>query len=764
MSIAHLGFEVDSKPAEHATVDLDKLVAAADRAESGVSRLGKGSRDLGASMQALVEATRAIARHTEIMSTGFTKGSASAEALSVATDSATAHIRAMDAALGQAASDIPAVAAATGRASAGFEQEAAAIRAATAAIDQHTAAARENAAVRAAGTPVSGFNTANIASQLQDVAVTAAAGQNPLQIALQQGTQLSAVLQQIKSNGQSTGAALAAAFSSVISPVSLITVGLIAGGAAAIQWGISAMNAADDATTALERHSDWLEKTLRGYDAAQDAAQAYLDRAGQLPVDAARIETQSKLTEALKAYDEALVEVERAQTNGLATMSLYTAQAGNITGIASQSAELDRLRDEFIANHLTLNEFITRLTEISHSNAAPEIRRIADSFLELAGNASTALGVVESTHTALLSLANVSDLQFALDRSVGWLTDALETIKRATPELRSQAEIIRDALAEGLANPALTSGARNELEASARAALDALDEIERRREAQKSANRQSPDEKWGTATENFEARLRSMQAEQEAMGMLTFEAERHKSAMDLENQAYQAGIEITPKVHDQILELSGGYAALRLQVEGAQIVLANRSPWDVMSDRIQELDEQLQNGGIHWREYGLEVGKAVEDMVGKYGSAATGILGQAQNLSDALFDIERQRIENSGLAGDALTAAMEKQAKEQFEVNKTLSVANAVVAGGEAIVKSYNWGAFLGGPPGGAIAAAVAAAALDQQIKEIAARQYGDGTSKADPDIRLQQAPPMPRHVSIQPKGPFLSASRELAA
>ncbi|WP_376742174.1 phage tail length tape measure family protein [Ensifer canadensis] len=80
-----------------------------------------------------------------------------------------------------------------------------------------------------------GFQTANIAAQFQDIGVTAAMGMNPLQIALQQGTQLSAVLNTMGS-GKQVISGLAAAFTSLISPVSLVTIGLIAGGAAAIQY------------------------------------------------------------------------------------------------------------------------------------------------------------------------------------------------------------------------------------------------------------------------------------------------------------------------------------------------------------------------------------------------------------------------------------------------------------------------------------------------------------------------------------------------
>jgi len=79
----------------------------------------------------------------------------------------------------------------------------------------------------AAATSAAGY-TGNIAAQFQDIGVTAAMGQNPLQIALQQGTQLTAVFEQIKASGQSLGPALATAFTSIINPVSLITIGLIA--------------------------------------------------------------------------------------------------------------------------------------------------------------------------------------------------------------------------------------------------------------------------------------------------------------------------------------------------------------------------------------------------------------------------------------------------------------------------------------------------------------------------------------------------------
>lgn len=68
------------------------------------------------------------------------------------------------------------------------------------------------------------FNTANIAAQFQDIAVTAQMGMNPMTIALQQGTQLSAILNSMKSPLEG----IKDAFKSVINPVSLLTIAFVA--------------------------------------------------------------------------------------------------------------------------------------------------------------------------------------------------------------------------------------------------------------------------------------------------------------------------------------------------------------------------------------------------------------------------------------------------------------------------------------------------------------------------------------------------------
>ncbi len=101
----------------------------------------------------------------------------------------------------------------------------------------------------------------NIAAQFNDIGVMLAAGQNPIQLALQQGSQLGQVFAQMGSGAQVLKG-LGAAFMSVISPVNLVTVGIIAGGAALVNWLTSSEDAAaatealDDAMSALAESTD----------------------------------------------------------------------------------------------------------------------------------------------------------------------------------------------------------------------------------------------------------------------------------------------------------------------------------------------------------------------------------------------------------------------------------------------------------------------------------------------------------------------------
>ena len=140
---------------------------------------------------------------------------------------------------------------------------------------------------------VSSFNTANLAAQFNDIGVTLAAGQSPFLIALQQGTQVSQVLQ-LMSKDVGVLRALFAGLKSVISPISLITIGVIAAGAALGQWAISAFKASretrdfeeilEELSTAVGNYSSLVDKTSQSnfqlaqtYGSLRDEARSFLE-------------------------------------------------------------------------------------------------------------------------------------------------------------------------------------------------------------------------------------------------------------------------------------------------------------------------------------------------------------------------------------------------------------------------------------------------------------------------------------------------------
>lgn len=115
------------------------------------------------------------------------------------------------------------------------------------------------------------FSLGNMAAQFNDIGVTAAMGMSPMLIALQQGTQLSQAFAGQKLGDVVKG--LGASFASVVSPVSLVTIGLVAVASAAIQVATSFLMAGDK-TESLEDQISDLQEAVSSYRDAVAAASA----------------------------------------------------------------------------------------------------------------------------------------------------------------------------------------------------------------------------------------------------------------------------------------------------------------------------------------------------------------------------------------------------------------------------------------------------------------------------------------------------------
>ncbi|WFU88991.1 phage tail length tape measure family protein [Rhizobium sp. CC1099] len=226
--------------------------------------------------------------------------------------------------------------------------------ASTAAIKGRNAALAATPAQRA-GAGVGAFQTANIAAQFQDIAVTSAMGMNPLQIALQQGTQLSSVISTL-GTGKGVVAGLAAAFGSLISPVSLVTIALVAGGAAAIQYFQSVANGGAESEEALKKEAELIQSVAQKWGDVLPELKRYADERQKLldakeQKDAAAAAANAQWEELRKTAGDTKIAfadvVTQLQAAGAETESISTLQRSfnELTnGIADGTANAEQAR------------------------------------------------------------------------------------------------------------------------------------------------------------------------------------------------------------------------------------------------------------------------------------------------------------------------------------------------------------------------------------------------------------------------------------
>ncbi|HAU76294.1 MAG TPA: phage tail protein [Agrobacterium sp.] len=258
-----------------------------------------------------------------------------------------------------------------------------------------------NAALKATVTTSSGnsFNTANIAAQFQDIGVTAAMGMSPIQIALQQGTQLSAVLQQIKDSGQGVGQGLAAAFASVISPLSLVTIGVIAAGTAAFQYFSTIMSEGDKSAEVLKEQAALISAVAERWG---DAVPALRDYADQLK----RAQDNADLTKGADIVNtNTLADVRKEVESTRATIADLVSQlqsageeADVIKNLQSAFNDFAKAAEEGKAQTEDVDRVQAALSAAINSTGIPALAEFAKYFSTLSAAALTAADSVQKVN------------------------------------------------------------------------------------------------------------------------------------------------------------------------------------------------------------------------------------------------------------------------------------------------------------------------------------------------------------------------------
>lgn len=490
----------------------------------------------------------------------------------------------------------------------------------TMAIDQQAGATMRLAAAN----DNLGGSTANIAAQFQDIGVTAAMGMNPVMIALQQGTQLSAVLNTMQNPVKGLGMALL----SIVNPVSLATIGFVALTAAAIQFFTASNDNAKDATDALERHNEWLDKTLTGYEKIRDAADEVLEAASRMPEGVVVSDLKAGLQEQEEAAKRVEAQIVRNNSRLAETVTFLEQlrDAGRAAGDEGSPDVEAVIRAIELLSKLTVGVESTRKELDAAADAAARfIDSTEDEALKQLGRDALALvqqlmqvsAQADSTAEALRNIPNEIRIQISMRQT---FDEAMGEIGDLYMDPRSRFDVARENLDAWALQAKGTAQTYSELVGFAgeyQRVLDSINAAEAKANEKSGAGRAREAEKLQRSYADLVRDSRQFIAEQElevaALGLSAEATARLRFEQEMLNKAANDNIALTPEQRDEIgslaLEMASAEERTRRLAESYNLGR------DTFKGFFADLRSNLREGMGLWDAFADAGGKALDRLL-----------------------------------------------------------------------------------------------------------------------------------------------------
>lgn len=263
---------------------------------------------------------------------------------------------------------------------AAIQRERQAALASTAAIKGRNAALAASPSGGRGGMGAGAFNTSNLAAQGFDIATTAAF--MPWQtVALQQGPQVAQVFNDIRASGQRIGPAVAGAFMQLVNPISLVTIGTIAAGAAAIQYFSSLELGGAKSEETLKKEAELVHAVVAKWGDALPALKAYNDERQRLTdakdlQAAAEIGADAQWEELRKSLGDVDSEIGDIVTR----LSQMGEDTNKITSLQRAFNELTAGIEDGNATSDMAKKVQQELAAVIKDNATPELQRYLEIF------------------------------------------------------------------------------------------------------------------------------------------------------------------------------------------------------------------------------------------------------------------------------------------------------------------------------------------------------------------------------------------------
>lgn len=540
----------------------------------------------------------------KVDSSGVDKGVASLEKLTNAAQKAEA-----------AAAGVSSSTSATGKAAisaaSGFDAESNAANKATNALRLHAAAANQNTVATKA---LSG-QTGNIAAQFQDIGVQLAGGQSPFLIALQQGTQLSAVLGTVGGGVRGVGAALSAAFSSIISPVSLLTIGVIALGGYLLQMFTNADSGASKSSETMKRFDQLIQDIGNSSESTGEKIRQMFEKGKSAAVLSADIaQTRNELQSGLAP----------ALSEAASLLSSFAVPLRDIGGMTPEMyatrTEIAKIGYELKNGETTASAAYERLSEMANAQTFPP------SLLTVIAQLREVINVAAEAEKSLNSIgAGV----FKVGRVIGpakLADNAANTDQSFNLAARMGGDsTISNGLTEALnAQKRSLETARKSSSVGGRAS---------------SGGGMSEEDIYKRVVQSANERIASLKVEQSALGMTAEAASKLRTEQQLINQVQGVGKTVTAGQREELGKLATEMARVEAETKRAkeQMDFAKNATKGFLSD----LRSGLAQGKSFFESFGQAASNVLDKIISKI----------EDQLVDALFSIGGVGGKSSGGGG-----------------------------------------------------------------------------------------------------------------
>lgn len=515
------------------------------------------------------------------------------------------------------------------------------------------------------------YQTANIAAQFQDIAVTSAMGMSPIQIALQQGTQLSAVFNEM-GKGKAVLDGIKSAFLSIISPVSLVTIGVIAAGAALFQYISTMKSDLPTVDEAMERHSKLIQQISERWPGATEGMQRYLQESTAV--------MQASARENVKVFQKAAKEAAAAfnTTVGLSTSITGGAPTDLVaTKFKPFEDAINRLRAGVKSGRGDFEAFYRQINEIVDTDPKG-LRDLGDTVIDLAAPLDAAEKKVSAARASIGLLGGVAAAQI---QQISQFTAAMRELAGISiPQLDTRA--LAQQQYEIAKNRAEDKEGRDDAYRAYQAALNRIENqealsrlptpgekpniesIEPKKERTSKAERQAERDAnaYRDLVKSANDRIEQLKLEEQLVGQTGVAAETMRMKLELLQKAQDKGRAVSPAQQQEIAKLAAEYGNAAEKV--AALALAEELRFE---------KEQLFRSPTEQRVYGQLRSAGIDPESARGQALASSIrlneqLAEARDLSLDFAQGFTQDLMNGVSAMDALANAVGRLGQQLLDI------------------------------------------------------------------------------------------------